>query len=155
MKLYCVRHGHAENLPNEKGGRPLTSQGVEEVTKVAEYLACRGVHVSHVMHSSKLRAQQTAEILAKAIANNNHSTEVFDLLEPDRSVDPLVDQVQGWSDDTMLVGHMPFMPELVSKLILDQGGYNILRFPPATVVCLEQYENHRWILNWVLHPDLI
>lgn len=154
MKLYCARHGHAESTPNDQGERPLTAEGVEEVAKVASYLEYRGVHVSHVMHSGKLRAQQTAEIFGNAVAKG-HAPEVFDLLESDRSVDPLVNKVQGWSDDTLLVGHMPFMPQLVSKLILDDSGYEILRFPPATIVCLERYEHYRWILNWVLQPELI
>ena len=154
MKLYCVRHGHAESIPNAQGERPLTDQGVEEVIKVADYLAYRGVHVSHVMHSSQLRAKQTAAILAKAVAVG-HEPEASDLLECDRPVNPLVEKIQHWSDDTMLVGHMPFMPQLVAKLILNDSRYEILRFPPATIVCLEHYENYRWILNWVLSPDLI
>ncbi|WP_423062863.1 phosphohistidine phosphatase SixA [Candidiatus Paracoxiella cheracis] len=153
MKLYCVRHGHAESEPDTKGERPLNEQGKQEVAKVAEYLAHRGVHVSHIMHSGKLRAEQTALILANAVMNGQ-SVEATDLLEPSRAVTPLVEILQNWHDDTMLVGHMPFMSQLVSALILNDDGYNIVRFPPGTIVCLEQYE-HRWILNWILRPDLL
>lgn len=154
MKLFCVRHGHAEPEPTLNGARPLNKQGKQEVTKVAEYLARRGVHVSHVMHSGKLRAEQTATILADKMLTTGQAIEVTDLLEPGRAVTPLVEMLQNWHDDTMLVGHMPFMSQLVSALILNDDGYNIIRFPPATIVCLEQYE-HRWILNWVLRPDLV
>jgi len=153
MKLFCVRHGHAEPEPDSNGERPLNEQGKQEVIKVAEYLAHRGVHVSHVMHSGKLRAKQSAAILAAAVANRQ-STEVTDLLEPGCMVTPLVETLHNWHDDTLLVGHMPFMSQLVSALLLNNNGYNIVRFPPGTVVCLEQYE-HRWILNWVLRPDLV
>lgn len=154
MKLYCVRHGHAEKVATRDGERPLTEQGREEVSKVANYLAYRKVHVSHIMYSSKLRAKETADILSNVIAMGS-VTEQYDLLECDRSVTPLVEMIQSWDDDTMLVGHMPFMPKLISALILGNDSYNILCFPPGTVVCLERYENHRWILSWVLQPDLV
>lgn len=153
MKLFCVRHGHAEQEPNAEGERPLNEQGKQEVGKVAGYLGRRGVHVSHLMHSGKLRAEESATILAKAVTNGQ-LIEQTDLLQPSRPVTPLVETLQNWHDDTMLVGHMPFMSQLVSALILNDDGYNIVRFPPGTVVCLEQYE-HRWILNWVLRPDLV
>ena len=153
MKLYCVRHGHAEQLPDESGERPLTQEGVEEINRVATYLAHRDVHAVHVIHSGKLRAQQSAVILAEAVAKDQ-SVEVCELLGLDHQIAPLIDRIQEWHDDILLVGHMPCMSQLVSALILGKGYPDILRFPPATVVCLEQFEN-RWILNWVLRPDLV
>ena len=153
MKLYCVRHGHAERLPDESGERPLTQEGVEEINRVAAYLAHQDVHAVHVMHSGKLRAQQSAVILAEAVAKDQ-LVEVCELLGSNRLTAPLIDQIQRWHDDTLLVGHMPLMSQLVSALILGNDYTDILRFPPATVVCLERFEN-RWILNWVLRPDLV
>ncbi|QTS83742.1 phosphohistidine phosphatase SixA [Coxiella endosymbiont of Amblyomma nuttalli] len=153
MKLYCVRHGHAEQLPNKSGERPLTQKGIEEINRIATYLAYRDVHAIHVMHSGKLRAQQSAVILAEAVAKNQ-LIEVCELLGSDHQIALLIDRVQEWHDDTLLVGHMPCMSQLVNTLILGDDYPDILRFTPATVVCLEQFEN-RWILNWVLRPDLV
>ncbi|WP_100623384.1 phosphohistidine phosphatase SixA [Candidatus Coxiella mudrowiae] len=154
MKLFCVRHGHAEQLLNAAGKRPLTQEGTDEVSKVAAYLKHRGVHVVHLMHSGKLRAQQSAEIMAAAVAEGQ-AIEVCPLLGSDHPTVPLIHLIQEWHDDTMLVGHMPFISQLVSALILGKDSYNILRFPPGTVVCLERIENHHWILNWVVRPDLV
>jgi phosphohistidine phosphatase len=153
LKLYCVRHGHAEKLPDKSGEYPLTEQGIEEVNKVATYLARRGAHVVHVLHSGKLRAKQTAEIFAKAIGNG--TMEVCTLLNAECSVDSLLELIQEWHDDTLLVGHMPFMSQLVSSLLLEDESYDIVRFPPGTVVCLDRFEHHRWILDWILRPDLV
>ena len=153
MKLYCVRHGHAEQLPNKNGERPLTHEGVDEINRMAVYLAHRDVRAVHVMHSSKLRARQSAIILAEAVAKDQ-LVEICELLESDYPTAPLVDRIQEWHDDTLLVGHMPFMSQLVSALVLGDDYPDILRFPPATVVCLERFES-RWILNWVLRPDLV
>jgi phosphohistidine phosphatase len=153
LKLYCVRHGHAEKVPDKSGESPLTAEGVEGVSKVATYLAHRGAHVVHVMHSGKLRAKQTAEIFAKTIGNG--ATEICPLLNAEYTVDALLELIHEWHDDTLLVGHMPFMSQLVSALLLEDESYDIVRFPPGTVVCLDRFEHHRWILDWVLRPNLI
>lgn len=153
MKLFCVRHGHAEQLPDKNGEYPLTAQGREEVTKVAKYLAHRGMHVSHVMHSGKLRAHQTAEIFSKILGGG--ALEICPFLNPEHDIDPLLALIQEWHDDTLLVGHMPFMSQLVSTLLVADESYDIVRFPPGTIVCLDRFENHRWILDWILRPDLV
>ncbi|MFW0073060.1 MAG: phosphohistidine phosphatase SixA [Coxiella-like endosymbiont] len=153
MKLYCVRHGHAEQSPNTNGERPLTQKGIEEINRIAMYLAHRDIRIVHVMHSGKLRAQQSAVVLAEAVAKDQ-LVEICELLGSDYPTAPLIGRIQEWHDDTLLVGHMPFMSQLVSSLILGSNYPDILLFPPATVVCLERFQN-RWILNWVLRPDLV
>ncbi|WP_267256164.1 phosphohistidine phosphatase SixA [Coxiella endosymbiont of Ornithodoros maritimus] len=152
MKLYCVRHGHAEQFTNQRE-RPLSAEGIEEINKEAAYLKRRGVYVVHIKHSKKLRARQSAGILASAVADE-HALEECPLLGEDHLIAPLIDLIQEWHDDTMLVGHMPFMSRLVSALVLGDDSHDMVRFPPGTIVCLEQFEN-RWILNWVLRPDLV
>ncbi len=154
MKIYCVRHGHAESNPNAEGQRSLTQQGRDEVTKVANYLSHRGFHVSHVLHSEHQRAIQTAQILAMKIAGETEP-ETSPLLGPECSILPLIEQLQDWDDDTMVVGHMPFISFLVSALVVGDENYNLVRFMPATVVCLERYESQRWIINWIVRPDLV
>lgn len=58
MRLYLVQHGDAapERLDPE---RPLSAAGRREVEAVARLLACAGARVAQVVHSGKLRAQQT------------------------------------------------------------------------------------------------
>ena len=154
MKLFCVRHGHAAQMPDYTGERPLTQEGINEVSKIAAYLKRQGIHVVHLMHSGKLRARQSAEILAM-FEEEGQDLEVCALLGSDYPTAPLIDLIQEWHDDTMLVGHMPFMSQLVSALILGKDSYDILQFSPGTVVCLDRIENHRWILNWVVRPDTL
>jgi phosphohistidine phosphatase len=154
MKIYCVRHGHAEPLPDASGDRPLTQEGVEELTKVANYLGRRGVNVSHVLHSDKLRARQTAEILAKKIAPHNLPEESR-LLSPDQPIDDLVEKIANWHDDTLLVGHMPNISLLVSELITGDRGQDLVLYTPGTIVCLERNEMQGWIISWILRPSLV
>jgi phosphohistidine phosphatase len=153
MKIYCVRHGQAESADTHPD-RPLTELGRQEVEQLAAHLQQRGIEVAHVMHSSQQRAGQTAEIFAKALSSQR--TECPSILEEDASVDDLMAQIPAWTDDTMLVGHLPFMPQLVSGLVIsDSRHYPIVNFPPATVVCLECYHQEQWVIDWILHPNLV
>ncbi len=154
MKIYCARHGHAELAPNQQGDRELSEQGRREVTKVAGYLASRGVHATHVMHSEKCRTRQTAGILAQKIASETTPEESL-LLSAEAEVAPLVHEVQQWNDNTLLVGHMPFVSFFVSALVMGKETVELVRFSPGTLVCLERQEGHRWIIDWILRPDLV
>ena len=48
--------------------RPLTDRGIEDIDLLAVFLANSGIRVQRVIHSGKLRAQQTALRLAKVLA---------------------------------------------------------------------------------------
>ena len=63
MRRYLVQYGDAvpERLDPE---RPLSPAGRREVEAVAHLFASTGARVVRVAHSGKLRAQQTAELLA-------------------------------------------------------------------------------------------
>lgn len=154
MKIYCARHGHAEMTPDQNGNRRLTEQGEREMTKVAEYLAYRDFHVSHVMHSEKYRTKQTAEILAQKIAKDVIPEE-SPLLSPDADIAPLIGELQHWNDNTLLVGHMPFISFLISALVTGKESVELVRFSPGTMVCVERLEGKRWIIDWILRPDLV
>ena len=66
MKVYLVRHGDAVSSQFDPQ-RPLSEQGRADIQKVASFIKPLGISVEHVWHSGKLRAAQTAEILAGAV----------------------------------------------------------------------------------------
>lgn len=154
MNLYCVRHGEAE-CSSVDPDRPLTENGREEVRRVATYLGNHGVKVAHVMHSTKLRAKQTAEIFAEVLMPG-HVTECESILDEDANVDAIMEMVSTWTDDTLIVGHLPFMPRLISGLVIgDPNIYPIVNYPPSGIVCLQHYDAQRWIIQWILNPSLV
>ena len=63
MNVYLLRHGQAEASHMDRQRR-LTERGRVQVTWVSRRAVERGLAVSVIMHSGKLRARQTAEILA-------------------------------------------------------------------------------------------
>lgn len=154
MKIYCVRHGEAET-PDVNPERPLTEQGYIDVERVARFMGEAGLHVDHMLHSPKQRAVETAKIFAKYL-NADQVNECDSLLDEDNDVEPLVSMMPAWHGDTMLVGHLPFMYKFVSALVLNQQDYYpIVNYPPGTVICLDQYDSQRWVISWLLGPQLL
>jgi phosphohistidine phosphatase SixA len=96
--------------------RPLSPAGRREVEAVVHLFASTGARVMRVAHSGKLRAQQTAELLATALAPGT-VPEVMVGLNPNDPVEPMVRRIADWTSDVVLVGHLPFMAKLVARLV--------------------------------------
>lgn len=154
MKLYIMRHGHAEALPDAQGHRHLSSQGCAELEKLAALLHKHQAHVAQIVHSAKTRARETAEMMARGLSPD-HPLEQNDFLNPTADLDELVTHLTQWQDDTLLVGHMPFISELVGQLVTKNPRCDLLRFTPGTLVCLESYDVERWMISWIIRPEMI
>ena len=64
-----MQHGESKSK-DEDPARPLTDDGRKSVENVGAHLARLGITFDRVFHSGKLRAQQTAEILAGSLKIN-------------------------------------------------------------------------------------
>ena len=152
MRLYLVQHGDAipEQVDPE---RPLSAEGRRDVEAMARLLASAGTRAVRVAHSGKLRAQQTAEVLAAALAPAA-VLEIMTGLNPNDAVEPVARRVAGWTSDTILVGHLPFMGRLVARLVAGHERGLVAAFVPGSVACLEQGEADRWAITWMVTPGL-
>jgi phosphohistidine phosphatase len=153
MKLYLVQHGEActkEVNPE----RPLTDQGKAEIDRLATFFQQAGVQAERVIHSGKLRAQQTAECLAKAIAPEVE-LEISGLINPKDNPKAFDWQSESWDRDTLIVGHLPFMAKLVSHLLVEDENRLITAYQPGSVVCLEHTNDGQWQINWMIRPKLL
>jgi phosphohistidine phosphatase len=145
-----VQHGEAVSEA-EDPARPLTARGREEVRRVAERAAALGVRVAEIRHSGKLRARQTAEILAAPLAPLGGVREVDDLA-PEDDPGTAKAEIESAHEPLMLVGHLPHLSRLASLLVLGDPGREIIRFRNGAVVCLIAVEG-RWLVQWVLTPE--
>ncbi|MDF3055244.1 MAG: sixA [Gammaproteobacteria bacterium] len=144
MKLYLVRHGEA-GTHNTDAQRPLTNTGTAQVERLAEHFVQIAAKPLHIYHSGLLRAQQTAEIIA-------HKLDVEDIhkiahLHSGDLVFPIRDKIDGWREDTVLVGHMPYMGVLLDNLMDKEM---LISFGTATGVCLQR-QVEDWAIEWVFH----
>ena len=153
MKLYLVQHGEA-CAKDVAPDRPLTDQGREDIDRLAEFLGQAGIEVQRVMHSGKLRAAQTADLLAKAVAPLVE-------LEANGRINPnddpgAIDWVkETGGTDALVVGHLPFMARLVSLLAVEDPDRLITAYRPGSIVCLECDSDGRWQIDWMIRPDLL
>lgn len=152
MKLYLVQHGEA-CAKDADPQRPLTNRGRADVERLAAFLKQAGIRVERVVHSGKLRAVQTAESLAAALAPGVE-LESSGIIDPND--DPAVfDRQRGSRDrDTLVVGHLPFMARLVSHLVISDANRPLTAWRPGTVVCVERSDDGEWCIDWMIRPEL-
>lgn len=153
MKLYLVQHGEAcskEINPD----RPLTDQGKADIERLAAFFKRAGIQVERVIHSGKLRAEQTAERLAKVTAPGME-LETSGLINPNDNPKAFDWQSESWNRDTLIVGHLPFMAKLVSHLVIDDENKSITDFQPGSIVCLEHTDETHWQVIWMIRPEIL
>ena len=153
MKLYLVQHGEsaAKEVDPE---RPLTDKGRLDIERMAGALAGAQVQIDRIVHSGKLRAAQTAEIFATAIAGDNEPS-ISDHINPLDDPAKFDWQTASAGADTMLVGHLPFMGNFAALLLGVNSGQAPVAFRPGSVVCLESAESGGWQIDWMLRPELL
>ena len=120
---------------------------------VAALLARGQPRVSRIVHSGKIRARQTAEILAAPLTPDRPD-EAATGLDPNDPVEPWIAAVNGWTEDRLLVGHQPFLGQLVSRLVLGEERA-LVDYRPGTVVCLEPTGAGDWRIVGMLGPALL
>jgi len=150
MTCYLVRHGDAKPEMQDPR-RPLSDLGQRQVETVAAAAAARGVKAAEIWHSDKLRAQQTAEIMARFLGTRVITREVQGLAPED---DPIIAQAELRTapNQVMLVGHLPHLRRLVSLLVSGDPERQRIEVPTAAMVCLVG-ESENWKIDWSLTPD--
>ena len=152
MALYLVQHGKSlsKDVDPDQG---LSEEGIAETGRIAEVAANYGVNVSNIKHSVKTRAHKTAEIFASALNPTGGITEVAGLKPMDdvvafaASIDP--------DENSMLVGHLPFMERMTSYLVTGSIDTPVFKFQNSGIVCLQKDpESRSWVIVWTLMPKI-
>jgi phosphohistidine phosphatase len=148
--VVLVRHGDAMNA-QENPRRPLSPSGREHVSEVASRVAELRLDLEEVRHSGKERARETAEIFAARIGVGVDRVRAMGGLKPRDDVEPVTEKLERERRSVALVGHLPFMGLLASRLLGGDSGLLDLRFGDAGCLVakrtedgwrLEQFINH-------------
>jgi phosphohistidine phosphatase len=154
MLIYLVQHGKAKTK-EEDPNRPLTDQGKKEIEKITSLLKKLNINVESIMHSEKLRAKETAKILAQSINSNKGIQEIPGLL-PNDNIIPIATFINQKSNNLMFVGHLPFMDKLASLLIAENENNNVVAFQQGSVVCIEKNEDlQKYSVKWMVTPEIV
>ena len=153
MKLYLIQHGRAASRDVDSR-RPLTEEGRRDVEKIAAFVEPLGLSVDYLWHSRKMRAIQTADILAGVVTVREEKT-ACDGLAPNDDVSAVRDEIISGGRDVMIVGHMPFVSKLASLLLAGSESADVVVFRQAGIVCLSYPESSHWQVEWIIVPDLL
>jgi phosphohistidine phosphatase len=153
MRLYLVQHGAAKTEA-EDPQRGLTEEGRLAVERMAEFLASLRFAFDRIEHSDKLRARQTAEILAARLRPVEGMRQIAGIA-PNDDVEPMRVRLAKESKNLMLVGHMPYLSRLVARLLGLPADKQVVRFQMGGVMRLERAENEEWLIRWMVTPDLL
>lgn len=152
MKIYLVQHGMAVDDTVDPA-RPLSDEGRAEVEHMVSFLSDAGIRIPRVWHSGKKRAEQTAEMFAKAV---HAKPELHDDMKPKDDPAKIEKAIRkNGGEDLMLVGHLPFMSKLAGLLLVGKEGADIVQFRYAGVVCVERDQDGAWRIAWMVTPDLV
>ena len=153
MKLYLMQHG--KPVPKEEDPeRPLSSKGIDEINKMAEFLKKRGIRVDKIFHSGKTRAMQTAEIMISMLSPDKKPMERKGL-SPMDDVNYFVEQIREVEEDIMIVGHLPHLARLTSLLVAGSESLSVVAFQQGGLVCLSIDKDLNWHISWMLVPEII
>jgi phosphohistidine phosphatase len=154
VELYLMQHGVAVSEEQDPA-RPLTEAGRGAVERVTARAVAAGVHVDACLHSGKLRAEQTANVLAAGL--RIPAVDDRGDLGPTSPVPPfaqwLVDQDA--SASLAVVGHLPFLHRLTSLLVAGEEAAQVVRFRNGGLAKLVPKQDAvGFTVDWVLVPDL-
>ena len=153
MAIYLVQHG--KSLSKEQDPQKgLSDEGIENTRKIAKVAAGYGINVSRIVHSGKKRAFQTAEIFEEHLETGKAVADIPGL-NPKDNVNEFALKVEDLDDlnDVMVVGHLPFMEKLVSRLTAANEEITVFKFQNSGVVCLDAEEGD-WFIKWALMPEI-
>ena len=157
MDIYLVQHAQAKSTSKTQRVLFLKRewQTLRERSAYAEKL---GFAIDRIYHSGKLRAKQTAEILARHLGVAD-KVETKKGLDPSDSVAPIRDWLGRLSSEgirnILIVGHLPFLDKLTSLLVAGTEDAHVVAFQNAGIVKLvPKSAGSGYSIQWIITPDI-
>jgi len=162
MILYIIRHAIAAQAgisgsAEDDSQRPLTDEGRKKMRKIARGLRELEVEIDLILTSPYLRAAQTAKILAKTFELPKDKLIITEHLIPTGYPDRLIGEINknyGEVENIALVGHEPYVGDLISMLISGDPTNSItLKKGGVCRLSMERLQYGRCAaLDWMLSP---
>ncbi|MFC1566639.1 phosphohistidine phosphatase SixA [bacterium] len=152
MKLLIVRHADSISSPtiDEK---ILSEKGIQETVKIAKHLQKIAYKSDNIWHSTKLRAKQTASIIAEHIDSTDKLVQKPNLAPLDDPRD-IITEIENIDENVIVVSHLPFIQKMLSYLFINTDLLSIFDFKSSSVICLEKHESE-WVIEWALSAEIV
>jgi len=156
IELYFLRHAHAgdpEAWTGDDAARPLSDKGEKQAERLGTFLAGVGFTPDAIISSPKLRAAQTAEIVAKhlgiQISFDDRLAGAFEVETLETLLGDAGDPVR-----PVVVGHDPDFSDVLAEL----SGASRLPMPKGALARVDIERPLRaggGTLHWLVPPDLL
>jgi len=148
MKIVMIRHGKSDwSSGTEDYDRPLNQRGETDAPRVARELMKRGIVPDKIITSSALRAQTTAELMAREFrCREIDSTQDLYLADPEVILDTVLSDM----DDKLtilLCGHNPGISQAAGQMLGEE-----IQMPTCAAVMIELKKKDR---EWRLKDSFI
>ena len=153
MFLYLVQHAEALSK-EEDSSRSLSKKGIEDIKKIASFSRGLKIAAHQIVHSGKMRALQTAQLLAERITSDMGVLE-SDGLSPMDDPEIWFGRLSKMDEDIMIVGHLPYLDKFASLLLCRDKERNIITFEMGSILCLKRLEEFNWTVEWFIKPGMI
>ena len=156
IELHFLRHAHAgdpEAWTGDDAARPLSDKGEKQAERLGTFLAGVGFKPDVIVSSPKLRAAQTAEIVAKHLGIQ---ISFDDRLAGAFEVEILETLLRDAGDPVrpVVVGHDPDFSDVLAELI----GTSQVPMPKGALARIDIERPLRaggGTLHWLVPPDLL
>lgn len=156
MLLDLLRHadaGDPEAWDRPDAERPLSDKGRKQARRLGDHLASIGFRADAIITSPKIRAAETAQLVAERIegtvAVDERLAGLFDL-----DVIEAILHDAGDPDEAMLVGHDPDFSELLSVLCA-AAGVTMRKGAFARIEVDRPLRPGGGTLRWLIPPDAV
>ncbi len=150
MHLYFIRHAEAVDIASSDFERELTERGVRRTRLVGRMLSGLSLEPARIFSSPRIRARQTADIIAAALGKTVEVQESldfdFDVEAVSRLIEPLAPEAE-----VIFVGHNPSMSAVVARISGASVGMK-----KGAVARVDIYDDiRRGELAWMITPRLL
>jgi len=156
MLLHLLRHAHAgdpEAWHGPEAMRPLSEKGQAQAERLGSFLADIAFKTDAVITSPKLRAAQTAEVIAGHLGVVvNEDDRLAGSLDLD-TLEALLSRAEN-PDRPVLVGHDPDFSELLA-LLCDAGNVPMRKGALAKIEVDRPLRAGGGTLRWLIPPDAL
>lgn len=156
MLLHLLRHAHAGDAGSWSGpdaARPLSEKGRQQAERLGAYLADIGFRPDAIITSPKLRAAQTAEIVAGhlgvIVTQDERLTGPLDL----EALEALLARAEH-ADRPVIVGHDPDFSDLLADLC-DGANVPMRKGAFARIEVDRPLRPAGGTLRWLIPPDAL
>ena len=155
-RLHLLRHadaGDPESWSGPDDARPLSPKGEKQSRRLGKHLASLGFTADAIISSPKLRARQTAEIVAAELGREVTIDDRLGFGLDAVAVEAILFDA-GEPESPVLVGHDPDFSELAAWLI-GASSFTMKKGALVRIDTVRPISQASGTLRWLVPPDLL